>query len=399
MRHDGNLSASADVVARAIRPHPREDRKALVWKRWLHSFTRNPAEKLLSLVIAVGLWFSVTQQLEFEQTLVFPIEYANRPAGLTPIDALPTEAKARVRGRGKFLRYALRDAVCRVDLSGNQVGLNTIAVNGANVIVAGDTPVSRIVIEDPPFITAEFDETVIRDVPITVDVIGQPAPRYTQVGRTFVNPPIARVKGPRRLVDEIALVPTVQVGIGDTRNTVRKSVRLALPASGTVEVTPEMVEIGITIEPLITRTIEGVELALAELPQASWKSAFHPRTIDIEISGARSIVEVAAREVSSLVFTAPRWSIGTSTLRFKQTGGREIVFAPIESFPLVTAPVEGGTNGPPAGPEPRTTRRAPVAVHGEIVATLPLPRDVHVLKVVPAEIVVAIQRGEPEPPQ
>src|SRR5262245_57539412 len=76
-----------------IRPHPREDRKALVWKRWLHNLTRNPAEKLLSLVIAVALWFSVTQQLEFEQTLVFPIEYANRPAGLTPIDALPTEAK------------------------------------------------------------------------------------------------------------------------------------------------------------------------------------------------------------------------------------------------------------------------------------------------------------------
>ena len=177
--------------------------------------------------------------------------------------------------------------------------------------------------------------------------------------------------------------------------------KLTRLSGGTVEVTPEMVEIGITIEPLITRTIEGVELALTELPQATWKSAFHPRTIDIQISGARSIVEVAAREVSSLVFSAPEWSLGTSSLRFKQTGGREIIFAPQDSFPLVTAPVDG-SNGITVGPEHPEARTAPPAVRGEMVAMLPLPRDVHVLDVAPAQLVIAIQKDEvllttPEP--
>jgi len=367
----------------------------LAWKHWVRRLTRNAAAKLLSVVIAIALWFSVTQQLEFEQTLVFPIEYANRPPGLTTIDALPTQVKASVRGRGKFLRYSLRDVVCRVDLSGSQIGLNTMVVNGGNVIVPEEAPVNRVVVVDPTIITAEFDETVIRDVPITADIAGQPAPRFTQVGKTFVNPPIARVKGPRRVVDEIALLSTAPVDVSGTRNTVRKKVKLAGPAGGTVEVTPEMVEVGITIEPLITRTIEGVELALADLPQPTWKCAFHPRTIDIQISGARSIVEVAAREVSSLVFTAPRWSLGTSSLRFKQTGGREIVFAPQDSFPLVTAPVDG--NGGPVGPEQRETRKAPQAVHGEMVAMLPLPKDVHVLDVVPAQLVVAIQKDDAGP--
>ena len=101
--------------------------------------------------------------------------------------------------------------------------------------------------------------------------------------------------------------------------------------------------------------------------------------------------------MSSLVFDAPEWSLGTSSLRFKQTGGREIVFAPQESFPLVTAPVHGAANGAEAGPEHPGADDVPPAVHGEMVATLPLPRDVQVLDVVPAQLVVAIQRAELEP--
>ncbi len=252
-----------------------------------------------------------------------------------------------------------------------------------------------VVIVEPTHIRADFDETVIRDVPIMADVIGEPAARYTQVGKTFVNPPIARVKGPRRIVDEITLLSTEKIDIDGDRNTLRKKAKLARPDGGTVEVTPETVEVGITIEPLVIRKSENVELALSQLPEADWQSAFHPRVVDIQISGARSIVEVAARDVSSLVFSASDWSLGTSSLRFKQTGGREIVFAPQDSFPLVTAP-NGGTNGnPPAGPS--RPGAVPPAVHGELTAALPLPKDVHVLDVEPRQIVVAIQKSDVPP--
>ena len=61
------------------------------------------------------------------------------------------------------------------------------------------------------------------------------------------------------------------------------------------------------------------------------------------------------------------------------------------------APVHGGPNGAEAGPEHPEAGDVPPAVHGEIVATLPLPRDVQVLDVVPAQLVIAIQRDEPEP--
>ena len=370
----------------------------MVWKNWAPLVTRNLGEKLLSLVIAVGLWFSVTNQLEFEQNLIFPIEYANRPDGLTPVQALPTEAHARVRGKGKFLRYTLRDGVCRVDLSGNQIGLNTLLVNGGNVVLPGDAQVSRVVVTQPNRITVEFDETVIRDIPITPALVGAPASKHVQVGKTFVNPPIARVKGPRKLVDEIALISTAEINIDNHRSTVRKKVKLIRPRPETVEIGPATVEIGITIEPVITRTIEQLELAVGSLPKSTWRAAFRPPTIDVEISGARSIVEVAAKEVSSLVFAANKWSLGTSVLRFKETRGREIVFAPADSLPLVMAPLVVATNGdPPAGPPNPSEKKPPPAVRSEIIAALPLPRDVEVLTVKPERLVLTIQPGGVEP--
>jgi hypothetical protein len=398
MQRDGKLPASAVVAAsRVDLAAPPKGPSALEWKLWAQRLTRNAGAKLLSLVIAIGVWFTVTNQIEFPQTLVFPIEYKHRPEGLTPVEALPTEVRMRVNGKGKFLRYTLRNVVCSVDLSGSQIGQNTVAISGTDANVPRDAPVRSVTVVEPTHIRVEFDETVIRDVPIMANIIGDPAPRYTQVGKTFVNPPIARVKGPRRIVDEIALLSTREIDIDGNRSTVRKKAKLARPDAGTVEVTPETVEVGITIEPLVIRTIEDVELAVAQLPNSNWRSAFHPRTVDIQISGARSIVEVAAREVSSLVFSAADWSLGTSSLRFKQTGGREIVFAPQDSFPLVTAPAHQGTNGdPPAGPD-HPAGTVPPALHGEMMAMLPLPRDVHVLSVDPPELVVAIQKNDVQP--
>lgn len=53
------------------RPRPRAAflRRSLVrWRTW----TDNLGAKILSFVVAVGLWYSVTNRLEFEDTVDFP---------------------------------------------------------------------------------------------------------------------------------------------------------------------------------------------------------------------------------------------------------------------------------------------------------------------------------------
>lgn len=367
----------------------------MVWKRW----SRNLGTKLLSFLVAVGLWLSVTNQIEFENELVFPIEYTNWPAGLTAVQKLPEEVHARVRGKGKFMRYTLRDGVCRIDMSGNQIGLNTIAVNGGDLVLPAEVDVARAEVLDPVRISIELDETVIRDVPIHPTVVGEPDSRHVQVGKTFVNPTVARVKGPRKLVDEITLLSTKEFDIDGARSTMRKRVRLVAPAHETVEVTPSMVEIGITIEPLVTRRIENVALSISE-SDSGYLATFRPPSINVEITGARSVVAVAVDEVTNLTLQSTAWRPGTSILSFVGADGRELTFAPHDSFPLVTAIPPGDslspggkTNGPPDSPKDRV----PAALEGTAIAQLPLPRDVEVVSVEPTRVVVIVSAANQAP--
>jgi hypothetical protein len=362
----------------------------LIWKNW----TQNLGAKILAFVCATALWFSVTNRLEFEKTLVFPIEYVNRPASLSSVDPMPTHVSARVRGRGKFLRYTTLGGVCRVDLVGSQIGTNTLIIDQSNLVLPGDAQVSRAEILDPRRIVVEFDETVVRDIPITPTITGRPDPRYVQVGKTFLNPAEARVKGPRQLVDEIALLATEPVDISGNRSTVRKRVRIPPPAHPTVEITPTSVEVGITIEPLETLRLENVAIVLHGNLKPDWVATSRPSALSVEIAGAKSVVEVVKRDVTSLTLGSDEWSLGTTILRLKEVRGRDLVFAPHESFPLVTAPPWGtdqGNEGPgrPAPDLPASGKVSP-AVRGEVIAKLPLPRDVEVRGVEPDRIAVSV---------
>jgi hypothetical protein len=214
---------------------------------------------------------------------------------------------------------------------------------------------------------------VEREVTIVPAVVGTPDPRYMQVGRTFVNPPRARLKGPRKLVDQIALLHTREVDAAGRRNSLRKSVRLVAPDSPTVTVSPEEVEVTLTIEPIVSRRIDGVEMrAMSGVPRGL-DVFFEPARVAVEIEGSRTIVGVASRESVGLALEARAWLQGGRTLlRLKEIRGHEVVFAPIESFPDSLADSRGP--GRPGGPP---------AVRGEVVARLALPPDVEILSVEP----------------
>lgn len=345
---------------------------ALRWRSW----TRNLSAKILSFFFAIGLWFFVTNQIDFEEEVVFPVEYVNRPEGLTSIQALPEEVRCMVRGKGRFLKLALRDAVCRIDLAGNQAGVNTITVSGANLVLPTDASVARVEVLEPKRILAEFDETVIRDIPITPTVVGMPAAKHAQVGKTFVNPAAARVKGPRKLVDQVALVSTDEIDISGDRNSLRRKVRLLESFGPTVEITPEAVEIGITIEPVLFGQIDGVAIDVTGGAPDGWIGRAEPESVTVRVSGARSYVEAAEKNVSRLLLSSDSWKIGANDLALRRIDGERLVFGA----------------GAPAGPAADSATdppEAPRAVVGEL-ALLP---DVEIIGLEPDRFVVTFQRG------
>lgn len=335
------------------------------WRKW----TKNLGAKVLSFVAALALWFSVTNEIEFEKTLSFPIEYVNAPSGITPVTELPVEAEAKVRARGKFLRYRLRGGVCRVDLALSSIGMNNLVLDGPNLVLPADVTVVHAEILHPRQITVEFDETVTRDIAIHPSVIGEPDPRFVQVGKTFVSPSTARVAGPRRLVDAIGLLSTEPIDVDGHRSTVRKKANLVAPGPATISVRPTMVEVGITIEPKVSRSIPGVALEIAGGAPDGARPVFDPAAVEIQVSGARSVVDVAAGDVAVLSLRASTWNPGSTVLRLAEVRGGELIFA---------------------------AERAG-ADAAEVVGRLALPRGVEVVGISPERVQVTVAARERRP--
>lgn len=343
----------------------------MTWREW----KENPAPKILSFVVAAGLWFSVTNRLDFEDTVEIPVEYVNLPEGLATIEALPAKVEAHVHGKGKFLRYTLRKAVCRVDLGGYQVGENRITLSGEDVIVPEGVVVNRVEVLEPRRVTIEFDEVMEREVPIVPSIVGTPDPRYVQVGRTFIAPARARLRGPGKLVERITIAQTREVDVTGRRSSVRKNVKLVAPDSPTVLMTPEGVEVVITIEPIVARRVARVPLRTDD---AGVGAQFFPTAVAVELEGARTVVDLAARDSLVLVLRSEGWQTsGQTMLRVREIRGAEIVFAPVESFPesiVGTRDVD-----PPEGP---------AAVTGDVIGRLRLAPDVEILGLEPDRILV-----------
>jgi hypothetical protein len=337
----------------------------LPWRKW----TKNLGVKVLSFVAALALWFSVTDDIEFEKTITFPIEYVNAPGGITPVTELPVEAEAKIRARGKFLRYRLRGGVCRVDLALSSIGMNNLVLDGPNLVLPGDVSVVHAEILHPRQITVEFDETVTRDIAIHPAVVGEPDPRFVQVGKTFVSPSTARVAGPRKLVDEIGLLSTEPIDIDGHRSTVRKKANLVAPGPATITVRPTMVEVGITIEPKVSKSIPGVALEVAAGSSDGPRPVFEPAAVAIQVSGARSVVDVAASDVSALLLQASAWSPGSTVLRLEELRGAEVVFA-----------LEHAGGGPT-----------------EVVGRVSLPRGVEIVGIAPERVEVTVAGRERRP--
>jgi hypothetical protein len=341
------------------------------WREW----KENPAPKILSFLVAAGLWFSVTNRLDFEDNVEIPVEYMNLPESLATIEPLPGKVMAHVHGKGKFLRYTLRDAVCRVDLGGYQIGENRITLSGEDVMVPEGVVVNRVEVLEPRRVTVEFDEVMVREVPVVATVVGNPDPRYVQVGRTFVDPARARLRGPRKLVEKITLVQTRELDLAGKRSSLRRTVRLVSPDSPTVELTPAEVDVMITVEPITSRRIDRVPLRVAD---GGSRAKFFPSTLAVELEGPRTVVDLAAKDSLVLTLRSEGWQSGGQTmLRVKEIRGSEIVLAPVESFPdsLLGAGDREGEEGPPA-------------VTGEVVARLRLSPDVEILELEPDRVIV-----------
>ena len=163
-------------------------------------FVHNIGLKMVSLLLAIGLWLAVARDPIAEVEMKVPIEFRNLPDSLEVDSASFTEAQIRVRGPGRVIHgLQVADVRAEIDLAGVRPGERTFDLTGRQVHVPQEVEVVQII---PGQFHLSFDNRATRVVEVRPSVTGNFASGL-RVAQRIADPPRVMITGPRRRVEAV----------------------------------------------------------------------------------------------------------------------------------------------------------------------------------------------------
>ncbi len=173
--------------------------------------------KLVSLVLAAGLWLVVSRDPMAEIAVSVPVELHNIATNLEiSSDNIP-QAQIRIRGRERLVRrIGPNDVHAEIDLGGARPGERTFDLTAQQIRTPRDMEVVQVV---PSQFHLEFETRLVRQVEVHPRVTGSFAPGL-HVAKVLAEPSVITISGPRKHVEAVEMATTDPVDAsGDMQRT------------------------------------------------------------------------------------------------------------------------------------------------------------------------------------
>jgi YbbR domain-containing protein len=176
----------------------------------LHNF----GLKILSLVLATGLWLMISPDEQSAEVAVrAPIVFQNVPLLLEISTETIPEAQIRVRGPERVIRQLRpNDVHAALELGDVQPGERTFDLTSQQIRHPRDLAVVQVV---PSQVHLAFDTRLTREVEIHPRVTGNFL-AGEQIARVDVDPPRITITGPRHHVEKVESATTDPVDASGT---------------------------------------------------------------------------------------------------------------------------------------------------------------------------------------
>lgn len=161
--------------------------------------------KVISLALAIGLWWALSHDPVAEVSVTVPIEFHNIPANVDISSVDISEVQVRIRGPERII-HELRpqDVHAEVDLSGVKPGERTFDMTARQVRHPRDLEVQQIV---PSQVRLNFDTILTREVEVRPRVLGTFAPGF-HLEKVLTDPALISISGPKQRVEAVEAATT-----------------------------------------------------------------------------------------------------------------------------------------------------------------------------------------------
>ncbi len=267
---------------------------------WYRLFRENIGLKIVSLVIAVFLFWVVREDKGQEVDVEVPVVLSNLSEHEVFVGEMPKVLRVRVRDRWSRLARALERKAnpYLVDLRG--FSDQTVYVFEADRIrqLLGVTGLSIQSVYPSDFVV-RTEPKVERVVPVRANFVGKPQEGYEVVtARVRVEPSEVRVWGAKTSVQQVNELFTYPVNLGTLDKDVRLVVKVQKPAFPFIFLDDEQVTLHIPVQALQGRlNLEEVPVLVKNCPEG-FACRVEPASVRVSLHGPKPVLlRVERREV------------------------------------------------------------------------------------------------------
>jgi YbbR domain-containing protein len=161
--------------------------------------------KVISLALAIGLWWAISHDPVAEVSVTVPIEFHNIPANLDISSVDISEVQVRIRGPERLIHQMRpQDVHMEVDLNGVKPGERTFDMTARQVRHPHDLEVQQVV---PSQVRLNFDSILTREVEVRPRVLGTFAPGF-HIEKVLTEPARISISGPKQRVEAVEAATT-----------------------------------------------------------------------------------------------------------------------------------------------------------------------------------------------
>jgi YbbR domain-containing protein len=183
------------------------------------------ALRVVSVLLALSLWFAVASEKSAEAPVTAPIEYRNVPDKLEVIGEVPRSVEVWVRGApGLVERVRSGEVYVQVDLQGAAAGARTVHLLTRDIHVP--YAVTAVAVRPASF-SLTLDSSVQRTVPVKARMQGEPAKGFRVVALRS-EPAQVVVAGPQSRLAKLDSVDTQPVAVDQVQMTFTRDVGVEL---------------------------------------------------------------------------------------------------------------------------------------------------------------------------
>jgi YbbR domain-containing protein len=255
--------------------------KAL-WEKIVSLGGSNVGLKVLSLLIAVGLWLAGHRDIE--RAVEVPVEFRNTPSDLMVMDNRVDYVVLRLTGpRTLVSTLDAEDLKLSLDLNGTKPGAVSYPLGSSSFSIPRGVTVARIT---PPVVHLRLEPVLTRALPVSVRFSSKPAFGY-KISETTVQPETVSVQGPADEVKRLTSVETLPIELDDSHGVTKRKVRLSADGKP-FSFFPNLVDVSVTVEDeQINKEYNGIDVHAKGF---TGEYSVNPRAVYLRLSGPKRIL-------------------------------------------------------------------------------------------------------------